>query len=284
MKPIFNPAYPVARLFMATGIFFLFFFRSDAQPDASFNYNPGRPGFGYGSSPLITHTLSVESFFYVSGRPELPWSQTGYFSNGYTIRYSPVERLEIAVGSGWIKDETYGGISYSGMSVVAKINVVKKGPKAWPGLAFVGGLSLPVGYKSQYAVSKGVNPFLTLIMDQNIGSFWIAYNIGGDWNVPERQTGLFYCITAGTSLDARGRWNLYGEFVGVHDWKYSKESVLREKSENSFLLRLGADVFVTSCFKIDLSVASTLETGNTLEAEIGFSYGIPLKKRTNPKE
>lgn len=253
-----------------------------AQPDHTYNYNPGRPGFACGSSALIQHTLSAEAFFTLSGGTGLPWKETGTMLNGYTLRYSPLRNMELYAGTGWVKEPGQKGPSLSPLSLGTRINLVgKQGAK--PGFAFVGSVTLPVGNRSQYAVSPGVIPSMMLILDHNIGNMWVAYNAGADWNVIGQGVGLFYCVAAGGSPIKSGRFSLYGEIVGSHAWQYASAdaSGQRVKPEKSYAFdfRVGGDVFLTPCFKIDLSVATSLHRPHALEGEIGIAYGIPLKNR-----
>ena len=179
---------------------------------------------------------------------------------------------------GFIHDKL--DIKFLILYLMARVNVVEQGENGKPGLAFVGQLNFPAGWKSQYAVSRGVIPSLTLILDQSFGNLWVAYNVGADWSVMDNNTGLFYCVALGGMPNER--LNLYGEIVGDHNWVYGIEDGAHAPSarvENTFSFRFGGDYFLTECFKIDLSVGTRLHSPHALEAELGFSYGIPLKKR-----
>lgn len=253
-----------------------------SQPDNTFNYNPGRPGFACGSGALIRHTLSVEAYFNVSGQTTLPWAQTGVLHNGYTLRYSPLDNMELYMGTGWVRQPGHAELSLAPFSIGTRINLVKKkGHK--PGFAFIGSLGLPIGSRSQYAVSRGVIPSMMLVLDHNIGDMWVAYNVGSDWSVLDRSIGLFYCAAAGGSPVESGRFGLYGEIVGMHSWQYAiAGSSIQEGGpvpSYSFTFRFGGDVFITECLKLDLSIATSLHRPHVMEGEIGLAYGIPLKKR-----
>lgn len=269
----------------AAGLFFLgsvLACTAYAQPDNTFNYNPGRPGFACGSGALIRHTLSVETYFNVSGQTDLPWNRTGVLHNGYTLRYSPLDKMELYMGTGWVKQPGHSGLSLAPLSVGTRINLIKK-QGAKPGFAFIGSLGLPVGSGSQYAVSRGVIPSMMLILDHTIGNMWVAYNVGSDWSVLDQNIGLFYCVAAGGSPVSSGRFNLYGEVVGMNSWQYALVgSAVQEGTPDpsySFTFRFGGDVFITECLKMDLSVATSLHRPHVMEGEIGLAYGIPLKKR-----
>lgn len=253
-----------------------------AQPNSSLNYNPGRPGFGCGSNTLITNTLSVETSFIGSGDPSLPWSQGGNLTNGYTLRISPVNGFELALGTGWTKDAG-SKLSLSGTSLFTRINIIRK--KGYlPGFAVAGGLSFPFGHKNNPAVSQGVNPMVTLILDHNIGDWWIAYNVGTNWAVKSQSTELFYCVSAGTSVVESGRFNLYGEFIGSNEWYYRESDQNLAQATGSYIFRLGGDIFITPNLKFDFTVGTSLTRARYLEGEIGLAYGIPLKRqKTDPE-
>ena len=257
---------------------------AQAQPDNTYNFNPGRPGFAYGSTPLIQHTLSVEAFANVSGQTGKPWNQSGYLVNGYVLRYSPLKNLELGIGTGLAKDWSQKGVSLNPLYLVARINILRKGDNGKPGLALIGQLNFPAGCHSQYAVSRGVIPAATLSVDQSFNNLWVVYNVGADWNAIESNTGLFYCVALGGMPGER--LNLYGEFVGDHDWTYADYAdpegstpARKGQVENTFSLRFGGDYFLTECFKIDLSVGTRLHGPHAMEVELGLAYGIPLKKR-----
>lgn len=253
-----------------------FFSLLQAQPNSSFNYNPGRPGFGCGSNTLITNTLSVETSFIASGFPRKNWGEGGNLTNGYTLRMSPVNGFELAIGTGWTKDAG-SKVSLSGTSIFTRINIIRK--KGYlPGFAVAGGLSFPFGHKTNYAVSQGVNPMVTLILDHNIGDWWIAYNVGTNWGVKAQSTELFYCVSAGTSVVESGRFNLYGEFIGSNEWHYRNPEQDLSKASGSYILRVGGDVFITPNLKFDFTIGTSLHREHYLEGEIGLAYGIPLKK------
>ena len=163
---------------------------AQAQPDNTYNFNPGRPGFAYGSTPLIQHTLSVEAFANVSGQTGKPWNQSGYLVNGYVLRYSPLKNLELGIGTGLAKDWSQKGVSLNPLYLVSRINILRKGDNGKPGLALIGQLNFPAGCHSQYAVSQGVIPAATLSVDQSFNNLWVVYNVGADWNAIESNRGI----------------------------------------------------------------------------------------------
>lgn len=254
-----------------------------AQPDESYNYNPGRPGFTYGSTPLIRHTISAEANLAFMGDlfMERPFNESAWLKNRYTFRYSPLDRLELGIGVGlesYFFDEPTL-TTLSPLTLMARINILRKeGYK--PGLALIGELGLPVGAGLEHAVSRGVNPSAVIVLDHNYKRWGFYYNIGASWYVRDQATQLFYSFMVCCNPDAKGRWNIYGEVVGGNGWIWNEEYGGWDDAYSLCALdfRIGADFFITKNLKIDFSVA-TLLFDEELQAEIGIAYGIPLKKQ-----
>ncbi len=267
-----------ARFWLA-GIFVLLVSAGHAQPDDSYNFNPGRPGFSYGSTPLIRHTISAEAFVCETWVPGFG----SLLTNRYMFRYSPLDRLELGVGVGLgtlLDTEGSYGVFLSPVSVMAKINLIEKTGNL-PGLAFIGELGLPGGDIAD--ASPGVTPSAILALDHNYRRWGFFYNVGAAWDAAEGTISLFYSFMASVQVDKKGRWSLYGELVGKNGWCTSTWSDDPYAYDyGSVCLRLGGDVFITRNLKMDFSVASSFDFA--LQGEIGFSYGIPLKRRARPKE
>lgn len=254
-----------------------------AQPDETYNFNPGRPGFAYGSTPLLRHTISAEAFVRTDGFAYMPLTEAGHVLNRYTVRYSPLDRLELALGVGLehIPSNPAGQRTMlSPLSLMARINILKKKGNL-PGLAFIGELSLPVGAGSSEAVSPGVNPTGVIAIDHNYKRFSFIYNVGAEWLLDDHGVDLFYAFMVCYGVDTKGRWNIYGEFVGHHAWAWDFEDGNDEWKFKGILydlkFRFGADFFITKNLKLDFSFALN-PFYVELQGEIGLSYGIPLKK------
>ena len=264
-----------------------------AQPDETYNFNPGRPGFTYGSTPLIRHTISAEAYVRVEGYTAESFKHGGALLNRYTFRYSPLDRLELGVGVGlyaYAFSFDKPVVDLSALSLMARVNILRKSGLK-PGLALIGELGLPAGSKSYFFVEPGVKPSAVIVLDHNYKRFGFFYNVGAEWSTAYHATSLFYAVMVCYGADAAGRINLYGDFVGSHTWnlqpyymlpqpasraKYDR--VRTNKLDDTFVLRVGADFFITKAFKLDCSFATNLQSPHSLQGEIGLAYGIPLKK------
>lgn len=274
-----------AILLLVTGTASLF-----AQPDETYNYSPGRPGFTCGSTPLIRHTISAEASLSLAGGWDMPFNESAWLKNRYTFRYSPLDRLELGVGVGLeshFDNDEPAFTTLSPLSVMARINILRKtGGK--PGLAMVGELGLPVGVGLPGSpVTPGVVPTATLVLDHNHKRWGFYYNIGAEWNTYEQEIRLIYSFMFSCNPDAKGRWNIYGEVVSgnLYLWDLNKYDVFSSRHFNwtGFDLRFGADYFITKNLKIDFSIAA-LMWSMELQGEIGFAYGIPLRKAQRPSD
>lgn len=254
-----------------------------AQPDESYNFNPERPGFTYGSTPLIRHTISAETYVRVDG---VIMGVLG-MTNHYTFRYSPLDCLELGIGVGLGVDFTGHDLppgSYekpasplflSPLSVMTRINILKKHDHK-PGLALIGELGLPVGSRDLFdEVSPGVIPTAMAILDHNYKRVGFFYNVGATWNVYAFNTTLFYSFMCRVQANDRGRFHFYGEVMGENKWYVGETGAY-----NLYTFRVGGDYFICKNFKADFSLATkmNLYSYGYLQAEIGLAYGIPLRK------
>lgn len=249
--------------------------RGRAQPTAEFDYNPGRPAFTTGTGTLIQKTLSVESgllFDLNSG------GEGNALKNYYTLRFSPLKRLELFVSSGFSTGlpSSSSSINAESLSFSAKVNLLQKKNKSLPGIALLAGLSIPMqGYDTE---RRYPTTTIAVFVDHAFDAFGLAYNFG-----LEGFNSMFYSVYGDYSF--ANRFCVFGEFIG--------KTTFEESTYSNLSAQIGLAAFITKNFKMDISAGTrfldvtegltdNIDSGfNNVFIELGLAYGIPLAKMKN---